>query len=80
MVMLKEKRFQCADCGNPLSSDIKVCPCCGSTKRHVFFIACDTVQAFGVAVEQSENQLSKIESKLAGKMKREHTRKSRHKP
>jgi hypothetical protein len=80
MVMLKEERFQCADCGKPLSSDIKVCPCCGSIKRRVFFAACDTVQAFGAAVEQNENQLSKIKSKPAEKMKRERTRKSRHKP
>jgi hypothetical protein len=58
--MEKEKAYEWADCGQSLSSDARFCPSCGSTKRRVFVVARDTVQAFSEIIEEAEDQLGKI--------------------
>ena len=52
-----------------MNSNVKVCPKCGSTKKRVFIVARDTVQAFGKIIEEAEDQLSKIEQESKTKKK-----------
>ena len=58
--MEREKKCMCADCGEFLGSDTRACPICGSVKKRVFFVARDTIQAFGGIIEEAEDQLRKI--------------------
>jgi hypothetical protein len=68
--MERVKRYECADCGELLSSDARFCPTCGSRKRRVFVVARDTVQAFGEIIEEAKDQLGKIKRESAPRTKR----------
>jgi uncharacterized OB-fold protein len=68
--MEKEKECVCPDCGELLGADTRFCPSCGSAKKRVFVVARDTVQAFGGIIEEANDQLRKIERKLATGMRR----------
>jgi len=70
----REKKCVCADCGELLGSDGGSCPNCGSSKKRVFVVARDTVQAFGGIVEEANDQLGKIKHKSTQKTKRSSTR------
>jgi hypothetical protein len=67
--MIKAEKYECAECGELLSSDTRFCPSCGSTKKRVFVVAHDTVQAFGEIIE-AEDQLGKIKHESAPRTKR----------
>jgi len=68
--MEKEKKYECADCGELLSSEARFCPNCGSAKRRVYVVARDTVQAFGEIIQEAKDQLEKIKDESAPKTKR----------
>jgi hypothetical protein len=68
--MEKEKKCFCAECGESLTSDVRFCPSCGVSKRRVFIVARDTVQAFGGIIEEVEDQLRKIKPESAPRAKR----------
>jgi hypothetical protein len=65
--MEKENKCVCADCGELLSSDARLCPSCGSAKKRVFVVARDTVQAFCGIIEEANDQLGKIKHESAQK-------------
>jgi DNA-directed RNA polymerase subunit RPC12/RpoP len=68
--MERVERYECADCGELLSSDARSCPTCGSSKRRVFVVARDTVQAFSEIIEEARDQLGKIKHESAPRTKR----------
>lgn len=37
------KRIECSDCGEPLTEEIRKCPKCGSTRRHIFVTVTETI-------------------------------------